>query len=53
MSVLLLVGSVVAIDLGAKLAGRDTITAELRRNRAEALIGVLWLAVHVMKEEKR
>lgn len=47
-----MVGAVVAIDLGAKLAGRDTITAELRRNRSEALIGVLWLAVHVMKEQK-
>jgi hypothetical protein len=49
MPVLALVGAVVAIDVVAKLAGGDTITAVLRRNRLEALIGVAWLTVHVMR----
>lgn len=51
MSLLALVGAVVAIDVAAKLTHQDTITAVLRRNRAEAFIGVLWLAVHVAKED--
>jgi hypothetical protein len=52
VSLLALVGAVVAIDVAAKLTGGDTITAVLRRNRAEALIGVLWLVVHVCKEDQ-
>jgi hypothetical protein len=52
MALLALVGSVVVIDVAAKLAGHDTITRILRRNRAEAAIGVLWLAVHVLKEDR-
>jgi len=53
MSLLALVGSVVAIDVAAKVAGGDTITAVLRRNRAEAFIGIAWLAVHVAKRDAR
>jgi hypothetical protein len=49
MPVLALVGSIVAIDVVAKLAGQDTITDVLRRNRAETFIGIAWLAVHVSK----
>ena len=49
MAVLVLAGAVVAIDLVAKATGHDTITAVLRRNRGEAMIGVAWLAVHVGK----
>lgn len=52
MALLALVGSVVAIDIVAKLAGQDTITSILRRNRAEAFIGIVWLAVHVSKRER-
>ena len=51
MAVLALVGAIVGIDVVAKLAKQDTITAILRRNKAEALIGVLWLTVHVCKED--
>jgi hypothetical protein len=49
MGVLGLVAFVAAYDIAAKALGKDTITAELRRNRAEAFIGVAWLAVHVAK----
>lgn len=51
MALLALVGAIVGIDVAAKLTGQDTITGILRRNRAEALIGVLWLTVHVLKED--
>jgi hypothetical protein len=51
VAVLALVGAVVGIDVVAKLAGRDTITAILRRNRDEALVGLLWLAIHILKKE--
>jgi hypothetical protein len=51
--VLALVGAVVAIDVTAKLAGADTITAVLRRNRAEALIGCAWLVVHITRGGRR
>lgn len=47
MSFLAMVGCVVAIDIAAKLAGEKTITRVLRDNKAEAAIGLLWLAVHV------
>lgn len=53
MPVLALVGAVVAIDVAAKLSGGDTITAVLRRNRAEAFIGIAWLAVHVARRDGR
>lgn len=43
--VLLLVGAVVVIDLACE----EPITAVLRRNRAEAAIGIAWLVAHVMK----
>lgn len=43
--ILALVGAVVVIDTIAP----ETITKVLRRNRAEAYIGILWLAVHVSK----
>lgn len=49
MSVLLLAGAVVVIDIVCP----ETITKVLRRNRGEALIGVLWLAVHIMKDETK
>jgi hypothetical protein len=49
MGVLGLAGYVVIYDIIAKLLHRDTITAELRRNRLEALLGVAWLGVHVAK----
>ena len=49
MPVLALVGAIVAIDVVAKLTGSDTITTVLRRNRAETLIGVAWLIVHVTR----
>lgn len=51
MSFLALVGAVVTIDIAAKLTKHDTITAILRRNRAEALIGVTWLTVHILGGE--
>lgn len=44
--VLALVGAVVLIDVFA----HETITKVLRRNRAEAFIGITWLVVHVAKE---
>lgn len=47
MSFLVLVGAIAAIDIAAKLAGEKTITQVLRDNKAEAAIGMLWLAVHV------
>ena len=43
--VLALVGAVVLIDVVC----HEPITAVLRRNRAEAFIGIAWLAVHVAK----
>lgn len=49
MAVLAMVGAVVAIDVIAKVCRRDTITAVLRRNRGEALVGVAWLTVHIAK----
>lgn len=52
MPVLALVGAVVVIDVAAKLFDAPTISAVLRRNKAEALIGIAWLTVHVMKEEQ-
>jgi len=52
MALLALVGAVVAIDVAAKLARQDTITAILRRNRAEAFIGIAWLTVHVAKKDR-
>lgn len=52
MSVLIMAGAVVAIDIAAKLMDADTITKVLRRNRIEALIGVTWLAVHVLNKEQ-
>lgn len=52
MSTLLLVAAVAGIDIGAKILGHSTITQELRRNKAEACIGLLWLAVHVLKEDR-
>lgn len=51
MPVLALVGAVVAIDVAAKVVGGDTITAVLRRNRVEALIGVAWLTLHIMRRD--
>lgn len=51
MALLALVGAVVGIDIAAKLTGQDTITRILRRNRAEAYIGIVWLIVHVCKKE--
>lgn len=51
MALLALVGAVVGIDVVAKLTRQDTITRILRRNRAEAYIGILWLIVHVSKKE--
>lgn len=53
MPVLALVGAVVAIDIAAKVVGGDTITAVLRRNRLEALIGVTWLTVHILRDGDR
>lgn len=52
MALLALVGAVVGIDIAAKLTGQATITEILRRNRDEACIGILWLAVHVFKRER-
>lgn len=49
MSVLVLVGAIVAIDLAAKATGEKTISEVLRDNKSEAAIGLLWLAVHVFK----
>lgn len=50
MPVLAMVGAIVTIDVVAKLAGTPTITDCLRKNRAEALIGVTWLVVHISKK---
>ena len=52
MALLALVGAVVGIDIAAKLTGQPTITDILRRNRDEAVIGLVWLAVHVLKRER-
>lgn len=49
MGTLGLVAFVAAYDIAAKVLGRDTITAELRRNRTEAFIGIAWLCVHIAK----
>lgn len=51
MALLTLVGAVVGIDIAAKLTGQATITDILRRNRAEAYIGLVWLLVHISKQE--
>lgn len=51
MPVLLLIGAIVGIDIGAKLLGKDTITAVLRRNKAEAGVGLVWLAIHVFRRD--
>lgn len=52
MALLALVGAVVTIDVVAKLTGKDTVTTILRRNRGEAIIGLAWLTVHVLKKER-
>jgi hypothetical protein len=52
MGVLGLVAYVAIYDLAAKALGQPTITAELRRNRPEALLGVAWLAVHVARRDR-
>jgi hypothetical protein len=44
--ILALVGAIVVIDVVSPV----TITAVLRRNRAEAYIGLAWLAVHIGKQ---
>lgn len=52
MALLALVGAVVGIDIAAKLTGQATITEILRRNRDEACIGLVWLALHILKHER-
>jgi hypothetical protein len=47
--VLLMVGAVVLIDLACE----EAITTVLRRNRAEAALGIAWLALHVSKAPER
>lgn len=47
--VLAMVGAVVLIDTMFP----ETITTELRRNRAEAFIAIAWLVVHVAKTDRR
>jgi hypothetical protein len=47
--VLLLVGAIVVIDL----ACQEPITTVLRRNRAEAALGIAWLALHISKAPER
>jgi hypothetical protein len=49
MSFLVMVGAIVAIDIAAKVYGVPTITQTLRNNRDEAMIGLVWLGVHVCK----
>lgn len=49
MGVLGLAAFIALYDLGAKVLRQPTITDELRSNRPEALLGIAWLTVHVLR----
>lgn len=50
MSTLCLVAAVSVIDLAAKALGKSTISEELRANKGEAAIGVVWLVFHIFRK---